>query len=186
MSLRMTGSQTVGPFFELGLGWLYTREIGTAAASGERIEIRGHVYDGAGQPVPDALLEVWQADAHGRYPGAQPAPEFPVPEFLGFGRIPSDARGGFAFHTIKPGRVPGPDGTEQAAHLSLHVFMRGLLLPLHTRLYFPDDPAHARDAVLQRVPAARRSSLIARVSAEGFLVWDIYTQGEQEIVCFRY
>jgi protocatechuate 3,4-dioxygenase, alpha subunit len=180
VSLCPTSSQTVGPFFEIGLGWLYTREIGAAARSGERLEIRGHIYDGAGQAVPDALLEIWQADAHGRYATGAPA------EFCGFARLPTDANGGFSFRTIKPGRVPDATGKLQAPHLSLHVFMRGLLLPLHTRLYFPDEPSNADDPVLALVPEARRDSLIARARPEGFLHWDIRLQGERETVCFRF
>jgi protocatechuate 3,4-dioxygenase, alpha subunit len=177
MSLHATGSQTVGPFFELGLAWLYAREIGTAASSGERIEIRGRVRDGAGRPIPDAVLEFWQADAHGRY-----HPD-PAAEFMGFARVPTDPDGAFGLRTIKPGNVAGA-GRLQAPHLSVYVFMRGLLLPIHTRLYFPDEPSNCEDPVLQRVPEQRRATLIARRNVEGFLEWDIRTQGENETVCF--
>jgi protocatechuate 3,4-dioxygenase alpha subunit len=185
-----TSSQTVGPFFEVGLGWLYTHEIGAAAHSGEHFEIRGRVYDGAGHGVPDALLEIWQADSHGRY--AADGAGAPA-EFRGFARFPTDANGGFSFRTIKPGCVPylgvpqlGATGKLQAPHVSVHVFMRGLLLPLHTRVYFPDEPFNADDPVLALVPEARRDSLIARRRPEGFLQWDIRLQGERETVYFLF
>jgi protocatechuate 3,4-dioxygenase alpha subunit len=182
MSLRTTGSQTVGPFFEIGFSWLYTNEIGTAAGSGERFELRGHVYDGLGRPVPDAVLEFWQADAYGRYAG----PDRSQAEFMGFGRVPTDSTGAFRVRSVKPGRVAGRSGQLQAPHLSVHVFMRGLLLPLPTRVYFPGDPANAEDPVLASVPEARRSTLIANARAEGYLEWDIHTQGDREIVCFQF
>jgi protocatechuate 3,4-dioxygenase alpha subunit len=185
MSLRTTGSQTVGPFFEIGFSSLYTNEIGAAAESGERFELRGRVYDGQGRPVPDAILEFWQADAQGRY--AEPAdPQAAAAEFMGFGRVPTDARGGFRIRTVKPGRVAGCSGKLQAPHLSVRVFMRGLLLPLSTRVYFPDDAANAEDPVLVSVPEARRSTLIAHARPEGQLEWDIHTQGDREIVCFEF
>jgi protocatechuate 3,4-dioxygenase alpha subunit len=174
--LRATGSQTVGPFFELGLAWAYSREIGHAAASGERVELRGRVYDGAGQPIPDAVLEFWQADAHGKHA--------PDAEFVGFARVPVDASGGFSLRTIRPGRVACSDGRLQAPHVSVYVFMRGLLLPIHTRVYFPNERANLEDPVLAQVPESRRPTLIARATAEGFLAWDVHTQGERETVCF--
>jgi protocatechuate 3,4-dioxygenase alpha subunit len=184
VSLRTTGSQTVGPFFEIGFSWLYTKEIG-AAAHGERFELRGRVYDGLGRPVPDAVLEFWQADARGRYAGPDRS-QATAAEFMGFGRVPTDASGAFRIRSVKPGRVAGRSGQLQAPHLSVHVFMRGLLLPLATRLYFPDDPANAEDAVLASVPEARRPTLIAHARAEGNLEWDIHTQGDREIVCFQF
>lgn len=178
MSRTSTGSQTVGPFFEIGLAWLYTREIGAAARSGRHVEVRGHVYDGLGRPIPDALLEFWQADANGRYyPDADA-------EFMGFARVPTDASGAFELRTVKPGRVAGRRGQLQAPHLNVYVFMRGLLLPLLTRMYFPDEPANAEDPVLALVPKARRDTLIAEPSAAGVLEWNIHTQGDREIVCF--
>jgi len=176
MSAPATASQTVGPFFELGLGWLYRSEIAPAAVSGKRIELSGRVCDGAGRSIPDAVLEFWQADAHGRYP--------PDAEFSGFGRVATDAGGQFQLRTILPGRVPARSGRLQAPHLSVYIFMRGLLLPLHTRLYFPDQSSNAEDPVLALVPAERRATLIARAQTGGALDWEIQTQGEREIVCF--
>jgi protocatechuate 3,4-dioxygenase alpha subunit len=178
MTLRATASQTVGPFFELGLSWSYASEIGAAAASGERVELRGRVFDGAGRPIPDAVLEFWQADAHGRHHPDEAA------EFRGFARIPTSATGDFQLRTIKPGRVACRDGRLQAPHLSVYVFMRGLLLPIHTRVYFPSEPANREDPVLLQVPDSRRATLIARAIAGSSLEWDVHTQGERETVCF--
>jgi protocatechuate 3,4-dioxygenase alpha subunit len=177
MSSYPTGSQTVGPFFELGLSWLYRSEIGPAAASGERVLLQGHVYDGAGQPVPDALLEFWQADARGRY--------HPEAEFLGFARVPTSASGAFSLRTIKPGHVLDASGRPQAPHLSVCVFMRGLLLPIRTRVYFSDEASNCDDPVLALVPEQRRATLIAEAGGDGFS-WDLVCQGERETVCFSW
>lgn len=183
MSLRMSASQTVGPFFQIGMSWLYTREIGAEAHSGERVSICGYVYDGTGAGVPDAVLEVWQADAHGRYANV---PDGPRAEFSGFARIATDETGLFRFRTIKPGRVPGRAGALQAPHLSIQVFMRGLLKPVHTRLYFPNDPAHADDPVLNLVPEARRATLIGRAAPDAEVLWDVHLQGAHETVFFHF
>jgi protocatechuate 3,4-dioxygenase alpha subunit len=178
MSLRMTSSQTVGPFYRIGLAHLYKTEL----APGAPLHVRGRVFDGDGAPVPDAVLEVWQADTRGRY-ATTIEHELAPADFMGFGRVPTDADGCYEFRTHKPGRV----GT-QAPHISLHVLMRGLLKPVHTRLYFPGEPANADDAVLARVPEARRGTLIARAAASepNVLLWDIHMQGEHETVFFVY
>jgi protocatechuate 3,4-dioxygenase alpha subunit len=187
----MTGSQTVGPYFQLGMAWLYTREIGAAAKSGEHVQVSGRVFDGNGASIPDAVLEIWQADAHGRFatwspsaPG-DPAADGGDAEFHGFGRVPTDPEGQFTFRTVKPGRVPFGDGRSQAPHLSIQLFARGLLKPVCTRLYFPDEASNEEDPVLKLVPAARRATLIAQTAAPG-LRWDIYLQGERETVFFQY
>jgi len=182
----MSASQTVGPFFELGLSWLYVSEIGGAAVSGERVQVRGRVLDGEGAGVPDAVLEIWQADAQGRYASAALG-SAAGSEFVGFGRVPTDAAGRFQFSTIKPGRVPGPGGQLQAPHLSLHIFMRGLLKPVHTRLYFPNEPTNTQDPVLELVrDEKRRDTLIGRATAEGHVEWDVNLQGERETVFFQF
>ena len=186
MSLRMSASQTVGPYFELGMSWLYRSEIGAEANSGECVRIRGHVYDGDGLPVPDAVLEIWQADTQGRFATTPEGAANPDAEFVGFGRVPVNAQGLFELRTKKPGRVPGHAGQLQAPHLTISVFMRGLLKPVHTRLYFPGDPANAEDPVLRSVPEARRGTLIARTGAENALEWDVYIQGERETVFFSF
>jgi protocatechuate 3,4-dioxygenase, alpha subunit len=188
MSLRMTGSQTVGPFFKIGMAWLYRTDIGCEARGGERVRIRGSVLDGDGAPVPDALIEIWQADTQGRYATGPDGEAIADAEFMGFGRVPTDAQGVFEFRTVKPGRVLHPNGQLQAPHLSVTVFMRGLLKPVQTRLYFPDDPSHASDPVLSAVPAARRATLvaIAKQGPENLLEWNVRMQGDHETVFFSY
>lgn len=181
MSLRATASQTVGPFFQIGVAWLYGDELCGPEVSGERITLRGRVLDGDGQPVPDALLEIWQADAEGRYPHPEDARGAGcAPGFRGFARLPTQSDGSFRLRTIKPGRVGG-----QAPHLNVMVFMRGLLRALPTRVYFPDEVPNAEDPVLARVPEARRATLIARHGEPGVLIWDVRMQGEGETVFFE-
>jgi len=188
MSLYMTASQTVGPFFRIGLSALYRTDltIGLPSNSYERLRVRGHVYDGDGLGIPDALLELWQADAQGQYANTQLGDATAQSErFVGFGRVPTDAHGNFEFVTIEPGRVPSPAGELQAPHISVHVLMRGLLKPAHTRLYFPDQ-CLGEDPLLQALPEARRATLIARSSVPHLLEWDIHMQGEHETVFFSY
>ncbi|KAB7769674.1 protocatechuate 3,4-dioxygenase subunit alpha [Xanthomonas maliensis] len=187
MSLCATPSQTVGPYYRLGLEPLYRNTLVPATAGAAQVQVSGRILDGAGAPVTDAVLELWQADANGRYaqatdPGAaaQSAP------FDGWGRVPSDAQGEFSFSTIKPGSVPGPDGKAQAAHLVVLVFMRGLLRAAPTRMYFGDDPLLEHDPILALVPAARRDTLLAKAQGPGRYRWDIHMQGDAETVFFRY
>src|SRR5581483_3695632 len=117
--LATTASQTVGPYLHIGLTWLVTADLAPAGVGGERVRVRGRVLDGDGQPVDDALIEIWQANAHGRYDHPEDARDLPLdPRFKGFGRVPTDAQGAFAFTTIKPGPVPAPDGRLQAPHLN--------------------------------------------------------------------
>jgi protocatechuate 3,4-dioxygenase, alpha subunit len=181
-----TPSQTVGPFFSIGLDRLNRADL-AEGSPGERLAIQGRVLDGDGQGVPDAVLEIWQADADGRYhhPEQTGAPNDVTP-FFGFGRIPTDEHGRFSFTTIKPGPVHGPDGQPQAPHLQISVFMRGLLKRLVTRLYFPAEPLNASDVVLQVVPESRRATLIARSAGpkETTLEWNVCLQGENETVFF--
>jgi len=181
-----TPSQTVGPFFSIGLEQLNRANLAEGGA-GERVVIRGRVLDGDGQPVPDAVLEIWQADADGRYHHPEHTdPQNNATSFFGFGRIPTDAQGQFSFTTIKPGPVHGPDGKPHAPHLQISVFMRGLLKQLATRLYFPQEPLNASDPVLQVVPESRRETLIARGAQpkENILEWDVCLQGGNETVFF--
>ena len=193
MSLRMTGSQTVGPFFKIGLSWLYRADIGCDARAGQRVRVRGVIYDGDGLPIPDAVIEIWQADAQGRYATCPDGQAIADAELMGFGRVPTNAQGAFEFRTIKPGRVEHPSGQLQAPHLSVTVFMRGLLKPVRSRLYFPGEPSNATDPVLSAVPELRRPSLIARkgperatLENENLLEWDVRMQGAQETVFFSY
>ncbi|MGB7844987.1 MAG: protocatechuate 3,4-dioxygenase subunit alpha [Candidatus Acidiferrum sp.] len=187
MILQATTSQTVGPYFLIGLQWLIVDNLAGTAVSGQRVEIAGRVLDADGQGVPDAMLELWQANAHGRYAHPEDKQEKPVePGFQGFGRIPTAEDGIFHFTTIKPGRVPGPDGKLQAPHIVVSVFMRGLLLRLVTRIYFPDDPANSEDFALSLVEPSRRGTLIARKSDKrhDLLEWNVVLQGPDETVFF--
>jgi protocatechuate 3,4-dioxygenase alpha subunit len=173
-SLRATPSQTVGPFFSIGCSWLQREDLAPGAAGG-RVTLQGRVTDGDGAPVPDAMLELWQADARGRYG---------EPGFAGFGRVPTDADGRYRFTTVKPGGAPGPRGTTQAPHVAVSLFARGLMRRLVTRIYFPDEPANASDFVLSLVAPDRRGTLIARALSDGALEWDVVLQGAGETVFF--
>ena len=186
MRLIATPSQTVGPFFSIGLDPLGVENLATASVPGERVTIYGQVLDGDGNPVPDAMIEIWQADATGKYAHPEVSQDKPQSrDFSGYGRVPTNDAGEFRFTTIKPGRVPGPDGKLQAPHLAVSVFMRGLLNRLVTRIYFPEEPANAGDAILGLVEAPRRPTLIARRTArEGELEWNVILQGAGETVFF--
>lgn len=187
MTLQATTWQTVGPFFRIGLEWLYKDNLVGPEVSGERIVIQGRVLDADGTPVPDAVLEIWQANPAGKYAHPEDPQDKPLAKgFDGFGRIPTTEDGSFRFTTVKPGRVPGPDDTLQAPHIVVSVFMRGLLRRLIARIYFPDDPANAEDYALNLVEPARRATLIARKSAErsDLLEWDVILQGPNETVFF--
>ncbi len=181
MSLHATTSQTVGPYLHIGLTWLIIEKLAQAGVPGERISIEGRIVDGDGKPVNDALVEIWQADSRGKYGGKR---------FRGFGRSATDSNGAFRFHTIKPGRVPAPagqlHGTMQAPHIGVTVFMRGQLKQLVSRIYFPGDPANAKDPVLALVPKERRATLIATKvpGKSGALRWNVILQGHGETVFF--
>jgi len=182
MTLPVTGSQTVGPFFRIGMAPLLCEELASADVLGERVTIHGRVLDGDGKGIPDAIIEIWQADAEGEYARVDQARE----GFTGFGRVPTNDKGEFRFVTVKPGAVEGPGGSTQAPHLVVILFMRGLLRHLLTRMYFADDAANEGDAILRLVPAERRHTLIAKrhgTSAATF-EWNIHMQGESETVFF--
>jgi protocatechuate 3,4-dioxygenase, alpha subunit len=191
----ITPSQTVGPFFAYGLtpGKSYdwndalSNNLVTPDTSGDRIRIEGRVFDGDGMPVPDCMLEIWQADAQGRFADPQDKRAIPNATFKGFGRCGSDGSGVFAFETIKPGSVPDPDGKPQAPHILVAVFARGMLRHLYTRIYFDDEPANSSDAVLSLVPEDRRATLIANReagAANPVYRLDVRLQGENETVFF--
>jgi protocatechuate 3,4-dioxygenase, alpha subunit len=182
-----TPSQTVGPFFSIGLAALYRDQLAALGVAGERITIQGRVIDGGGKPVPDAVLEIWQADAEGNHPPTGSAEgDAAEPSCFGFGRIPTDETGSFRFYTIKPGSVAAPDGTMQAPHLVVSVFMRGLLLRLITRIYFSGEPLNEKDYVLNLVAPGRKGTLMANpiAGALDILEWNIVLQGENETVFF--
>jgi protocatechuate 3,4-dioxygenase alpha subunit len=189
MSLQTTSSQTIGPYLHIGLTWLITDDLTAPGVTGERVVVEGRVTDEDGKPVDDAVIEIWQANAHGRY--AHPADTGTgalEPAFKGFGRVTTGSDGEFRFTTIKPGQVATATGGLQAPHLNVTIFMRGLLKHLTTRLYFPGDAANAEDPVLQSVPGPRRHTLIAKPAAgkPGTLVWDIRLRGADETVFFEY
>jgi protocatechuate 3,4-dioxygenase alpha subunit len=187
MSLLPTAAQTVGPFVSIGFEKASVPDVAAASGTGERVTISGRIFDGDGQPVTDAVIETWQANAYGKYAHPDDVQEKLLEEnFKGFGRVLTDAQGGFRLTTIKPGKVATPDGREQAPHITVVIFMRGLLKQLMTRIYFADDAANAADPVLSLVPAARRSTLIATKSADGTLQWDVHLQGPHETVFFDY
>jgi protocatechuate 3,4-dioxygenase, alpha subunit len=202
-----TPGQTLGPFFHQGL--VRTPATGSQPASGadardwinnvlidertagQRVCIEGVVYDGLHEPVADALLEIWQANAHGRYKHPLDSSERSLdPAFFGFGRAATDSNGAFSFQTIKPGLVPGASGRVQAPHLSVVLGARGLARHAFTRIYFDADPELLTDPVLSRVPASRRPTLLARLAGERdgvqHFVFDIHLQGENETVFFEF
>ena len=185
MGLQATTSQTVGPYFEIGLRWLNQNSLASESVAGERVTIRGRVLDGNGAPVPDAFLEIWQANVHGKYAHPEDKQDKPLDVgFTGFGRVPVDLAGSFQFATIKPGPVPGPENTVQASHLVISLFMRGLLKRLVTRMYFPNDTRNATDFILNLVDPARRPTLIAKAAGSGRLEWNVVLQGSSETVFF--
>ncbi len=164
MSGPFTPSQTVGPFFGVGMPFERGEQLAPPESAGA-MRIEGQVLDGKGEPVPDALLEIWQ-----------PA--------TGFGRARTDSEGAFSFTTVKPGPVSAPDGRMQAPHFNVTVFARGLLRHLVTRMYFPDETqANAADPVLNLVEPARRETLLAK-NCGGVLHFDVRLQGERETVFF--
>jgi protocatechuate 3,4-dioxygenase, alpha subunit len=182
-----TPSQTVGPFFSMGLAWMNRSDLTDGPNSSERFTIHGRVLDAENQPVPDALLEIWQANANGHYPCPEDMQSsHPASKFFGFGRVQTNDLGEFSFTTLKPGSTLDLQGKPQAPHLAVSVFMRGLLQRLVTRIYFPGEPANTADVVLGLVPPARRGTLIARQEEtdKTSLTWDVRLQGDQETVFF--
>ena len=186
MHLVATSSQTVGPFFHFGLADNAT--LGCLVrddTAGERIRLRIGVFDGDGAPVPDALVELWQADANGVYARpADPKDVLSPKGFCGFGRLPTGADGACVFETIRPGAERDAQGRPQAPHINVCLLARGLLRQIYTRIYFAGDPALAADAVLALVPEGRRRTLLAQPGGPGDWVFDIRFQGDAETVFF--
>ncbi|HEY2658389.1 MAG TPA: protocatechuate 3,4-dioxygenase subunit alpha [Caulobacteraceae bacterium] len=204
--------QTVGPFFHYGLPWkggadlIGSSDLGArpelapdanyllnepaerGPIAGQPIEIVGQVFDAAGAPVPDALIEIWQANAAGRYNGpGDPREALALDvDFAGFGRSATGEDGGFRFRTILPGRAPGPGDSLQAAHIAVGVFGRGLIKRLVTRLYLEGEDGHDEDPILALVAPERRATLIAAkvLDAPATYRFDIHLQGEHETVFF--
>lgn len=203
--LGQTPAQTLGPYFHQGL--LRTREVfqvpglcsdaadvfhhqlAQPSAFGQPIALEGFVYDGLGQPISDALLEIWQANGHGRYHHPLDTSGRALdPHFHGYGRAATDARGSFVFLSVEPGAVDGPGGQLQAPHINLIVGARGMARHAFTRIYLEGDARLARDPVLALVPEARRPTLLARRAGQrdkaALYHFDIHLQGERETVFF--
>jgi protocatechuate 3,4-dioxygenase alpha subunit len=206
--------QTTGPFFHFGLAWKGGADLTSDSAlgarpdltapghdvlieqdasarhlvKGTRIELVGNMFDNTDAPLTDALIEIWQANAAGRYADpSDPRRELALdPNFMGFGRGATDKTGGYRFRTIRPGRVPGPGNSLQAPHIALGIVGPGILKRLVTRVYFPDAPENAEDPILARVPEARRSTLIARAESANTYRFDIRLGGPNETIFFEF
>ena len=186
--MKQTPSQTVGPFYSIGLTDLAMNTLVSDNTQGRRIRIEGQVIDGDGKPVPDAMVEIWQANAAGRYNHPDDKQEKPLyGTFTGWGRSGTDPSGCYFFDTIKPGPVPASEDSAQAPHINMTVFARGMLVHAFTRIYFSDEPANGSDPVLNSIKKARRQTLIAaRQEKNGNTIYrfDIRLQGKEETVFF--
>ena len=183
-----TGSQTVGPFFHDGLILGGENILVNEQAAGQHILIEGTVFDGDGAPVPDALVEIWQADAQGffNHP-ADPNHRQADQAFRGFGRSDTIANGKFYFKTIKPGALIEATGQKQTPTINVRIFARGMLIHAVTRLYFADERANQNDSTLNAIDPARRQTLLAQRKESGDLPcyhFDIRLQGAGETVFF--
>jgi len=194
--LKESPSQTAGPYVHIGcfpnmcgIEGVYDADLGetmvSEATKGERIAITGAVYDGTGTALKDAMVEVWQADADGVYPGGRDPRGLGDPNFSGWGRKAGDpVTGEWTFETIRPGAVPFPDGRMQAPHITFWVVARGINVGLQTRMYFPEDDT-AADPILTRIEHQNRvPTLIAGKTGEGQYRFDIRLQGEGETIFF--
>ncbi|MDP9416931.1 MAG: protocatechuate 3,4-dioxygenase subunit alpha [Actinomycetota bacterium] len=185
MPLALTPAQTIGPFFHHALPWRdgpYVVAEGTAG----RLWVEGRIFDAEGAPVGDALVETWQADPHGRFAHPDdPRSGQRTAHFRGFGRCPSDPEGRFFVVTLRPGRVPGPEGRLQAPHLDVGIFARGLLSRVVTRIYLSDETeANAEDPVLAGLEQPLRTTLVGEVDGD-VLRHDIHLGGPHETVFFE-
>jgi protocatechuate 3,4-dioxygenase alpha subunit len=186
---KQTPSQTVGPFYSIGLTRKPMNVMATDATQGQQIRIEGQVFDGDGVAIPDVMVEIWQANTYGRYNHPDDKQEKPLdPTFTGWGRSGTDEKCFYTFETVKPDPVPGNDESVQAPHINVVVFARGMLVHGYTRLYFADEPANASDPVLNSIKnKKRRQTLIASPGMEnGKTVYrfDIRLQGDNETVFF--
>ena len=182
--LSVTTYQTVGPYFKIGLEAFYREDLTKPNVPGEVIEISGTVFDADLAPVPDAVLELWQADSFGRYM-VEPQKK-PFEDSFGFGRVPTNEAGQFRFRTIKPGAVQAETPARQAPHILVSIFMRGLLYRLITRIYFSDEAGNSDDPVLQSIEPQCRNSVLAKAdpAQPHRYEWNVFLQGENETVFF--
>lgn len=195
--LKETPSQTAGPYVHIGcvpnfcdIEGVYPNDLGDSMVNdktkGERITVTGTVYDGTGTPLKDAMVEIWQADAQGFYPGNDPRGQAD-PNFTGWGRKAGDYdTGEWVFETVKPGAVPFKDGRMMAPHITFWVVARGINIGLQTRMFFPDEAgANAQDPLLTRIEHQNRvPTLIAEKTGEGAYRFDIRLQGDGETIFF--
>ncbi len=185
MARALTPSQTIGPFYFGTIINAYHHQLAPPGVAGERIELALTLYDGAGAIVPDGLFEMWQANSHGRYNHPEDRRNLPLDAgFDGYGRASTDTRGCARFSSVKPGRVPWPQGGMQAPHINISIFARGLLNRVATRLYFDGDPANAEDPVLKMIAPERRATLHAKRDDKGMWRLAIHLGGPKETVFF--
>jgi protocatechuate 3,4-dioxygenase alpha subunit len=185
MSRKLTPSQTIGPFYFGTLVNAYRHDIAPPDVPGERIDVVLTLHDAQGAIVPDGLFEIWQANSHGRYNHPDDRRNLPLDAgFDGYGRASTDTTGSSHFSTIRPGRVPWPEGGLQAPHINISVFARGVLNRLATRLYFDGDPALPEDPVLKMIEPARRATLIAKRNGQNAWHLPIHLGGANETVFF--
>ncbi|AYG69431.1 MULTISPECIES: protocatechuate 3,4-dioxygenase subunit alpha [unclassified Rhizobium] len=193
--LKETPSQTAGPYVHIGLtpnyseiGGVYETDLGSVMVNdktlGEHITVTGRVIDGAGAPVKDAVLEIWQADSAGLYNSPSELRGTADPNFTGWGRCPTSSTDGvFRFGTIKPGRVPFKDGREMAPHITVWIVARGINIGLHTRMYFPEETeANAEDPLLARIEHRDRLATLIAAKEGSVYTFDIHLQGDKETV----
>jgi protocatechuate 3,4-dioxygenase alpha subunit len=193
--LKETPSQTAGPYVHIGLtpnfcgiGGVYDADLGTSMINdktlGERITVRGRIFDGADTLVKDAVVEIWQADGAGLYNSPAEMRGTADPNFTGWGRCPTSAEDGvFSFETVKPGRVPYKDGRRMAPHITLWIVARGINIGLHTRMYFPDEAAaNAEDPMLARIEHRDRVATLVAGQEGSVYTFDVHLQGDKETV----
>ncbi|TWB57989.1 protocatechuate 3,4-dioxygenase alpha subunit [Rhizobium sp. ERR 922] len=193
--LKETPSQTAGPYVHIGLtpnyseiGGVYEIDLGSVMLNdktlGERITVTGRVLDGAGAPVKDAVLEIWQADSAGLYNSPSELRGTADPNFTGWGRCPTNSTDGvFRFETIKPGRVPFKDGRKMAPHITVWIVARGINIGLHTRMYFPEEAAaNAEDPLLARIEHRDRLATLIAAKEGSVYTFDIHLQGDKETI----
>jgi protocatechuate 3,4-dioxygenase alpha subunit len=193
--LKETPSQTAGPYVHIGLTpnfcditGVYDTDLGIQMVNdktlGERITISGHIFDGAGALVRDAVIEIWQADSAGLYNSPSEMRGTADPNFTGWGRCPTRAENGvYSFETIKPGKVPFKDGRKMAPHITFWIVARGINIGLHTRMYFPEEQeANAADPILARIEHRDRVPTLIATRDGANLTFDIHLQGPKETV----
>jgi protocatechuate 3,4-dioxygenase alpha subunit len=196
-NLKESPSQTAGPYVHIGCTpnfsskSAYNYDLGKTMkigpVLGEEITIVGYVFDGGGAPLCDAMIEIWQPDAAGLFPATNETRGIADPNFMGWGRSPSDMNTGeFIFETVKPGTVPGPDGVMQAPHITVWVVARGINIGLHTRIYFNDETiANSLDPILNQIKNQKRvETLLALKKGVGHYQFDIHLQGPHETIFF--